>query len=52
VAEPTPVEGTPVVDIKPVFRSFSSRPVRQPSWTREMMRDYWTGDPGRDSVSP
>jgi tRNA (Thr-GGU) A37 N-methylase len=48
VAELDAVEGTPVVDIKPVFAEFLPRdPVRQPGWTRDMMRDYWTRDPGR-----
>jgi tRNA-Thr(GGU) m(6)t(6)A37 methyltransferase TsaA len=37
------VDGTPVVDIKPVFAEFLPRdPVRQPEWSHELMRDYWT----------
>jgi len=48
VAELDAVDGTPVVDIKPVFSEFLPRdPVRQPAWTREMMRDYWARDPRR-----
>jgi tRNA (adenine37-N6)-methyltransferase len=36
------VDGTPVVDIKPVMVEFLPRePVRQPDWTRELMKDYW-----------
>lgn len=36
------VDGTPVVDIKPVMVEFLPRgPVRQPEWSRELMRDYW-----------
>jgi len=36
------IDGTPVVDIKPVFAEFLPRgPVRQPAWTHEMMREYW-----------
>jgi len=36
------VEGTPVIDIKPVFAEFLPRePVRQPDWSRELMKDYW-----------
>jgi tRNA (Thr-GGU) A37 N-methylase len=36
------VDGTPVLDIKPVMAEFLPRePVRQPEWSREMMRDYW-----------
>ena len=36
------VDGTPVVDIKPVYTEFLPRTsVRQPRWTTELMRDYW-----------
>ena len=36
------VNGTPVIDIKPVMQEFLPRgPVRQPDWARELMRDYW-----------
>ncbi|MBI3491634.1 MAG: SAM-dependent methyltransferase [Acidobacteria bacterium] len=36
------IDGTPVVDIKPVMTEFLPRePVRQPSWSHELMRDYW-----------
>jgi len=35
-------DGTPVVDIKPVMAEFLPRePVRQPAWSRELMRGYW-----------
>ncbi len=37
------VDGTPVVDIKPVMREFLPRgEVRQPQWATEVMRGYWT----------
>jgi tRNA-Thr(GGU) m(6)t(6)A37 methyltransferase TsaA len=37
------LDGTPVVDIKPVFAEFLPRdPIRQPAWTHELMRDYWS----------
>jgi tRNA-Thr(GGU) m(6)t(6)A37 methyltransferase TsaA len=37
------VEGTPVVDIKPVMREFLPRGhVRQPSWATELMAGYWS----------
>ena len=37
------VDGTPVVDIKPVFSEFLPHGrVRQPEWSREMMRHYWS----------
>jgi tRNA-Thr(GGU) m(6)t(6)A37 methyltransferase TsaA len=36
------IDGTPVIDIKPVFREFLPQSeIRQPAWTHEMMRDYW-----------
>jgi tRNA-Thr(GGU) m(6)t(6)A37 methyltransferase TsaA len=36
------VDGTPVVDIKPVMAEFLPRePVRQPAWSHELMRHYW-----------
>ena len=37
------IDGTPVLDIKPVMAEFLPRaPVRQPHWSHELMRDYWT----------
>ena len=42
VAELDAIDGTPVLDIKPVMREFLPRTeVRQPSWVGELMRDYW-----------
>jgi tRNA-Thr(GGU) m(6)t(6)A37 methyltransferase TsaA len=36
------IDGTPVIDIKPVMVEFLPRtPVRQPAWAHELMRDYW-----------
>lgn len=36
------IDGTPVLDIKPVFAEYLPRgEVAQPEWTRELMRDYW-----------
>lgn len=43
VAELDAVDGTPVLDIKPVMQEFLPRePVRQPAWSRELMRQYWS----------
>ena len=43
VRELDAVEGTPVVDIKPVMREFLPREeVRQPAWASELMREYWS----------
>jgi tRNA (Thr-GGU) A37 N-methylase len=42
VRELDAVDGTPVVDIKPVLREFLPRePVTQPVWATELMREYW-----------
>ena len=36
------IDGTPVVYIKPVMTEFlPAGEVRQPSWTHELMREYW-----------
>jgi tRNA (Thr-GGU) A37 N-methylase len=36
------VDGTPVLDIKPFMQEFLPRSlVRQPEWSRELMKDYW-----------
>jgi tRNA-Thr(GGU) m(6)t(6)A37 methyltransferase TsaA len=42
VAELDAIDGTPVLDIKPVMNEFLPRdPVRQPAWTSELMARYW-----------
>ena len=36
------IDGTPVVDIKPVMKEFLPQSkVKQPSWSNELMKDYW-----------
>ena len=36
------IDGTPVLDIKPVMREFEPRgEVRQPAWTTELMQNYY-----------
>lgn len=36
------IDGTPVVDIKPVLSGFLPRgEVREPVWATEIMKDYW-----------
>ena len=36
------LDGTPVLDIKPVMREFEPRgPLRQPAWADEIMAAYW-----------
>jgi len=36
------VDGTPVLDIKPVFVEFLPRKtILQPEWSHELMKDYW-----------
>ena len=39
------VDGTPVVDLKPVMREFLPREeTKQPAWATELMREYWEKD--------
>ena len=46
VAELDAIDGTPVLDIKPVMLEFLPREeVRQPSWSRELMSQYWKKGP-------
>lgn len=36
------IDGTPVIDIKPVMKEFLPREkIRQPEWSRELMKNYW-----------
>ena len=36
------IDGTPVIDIKPVLTGFLPRgAVREPNWAKELMRKYW-----------
>jgi tRNA-Thr(GGU) m(6)t(6)A37 methyltransferase TsaA len=36
------IDGTPVLDIKPVLREFlPDGAIRQPAWASELMTDYW-----------
>ena len=36
------IDGTPVVDIKPVLSGFLPRgDVREPAWAAEIMESYW-----------
>jgi tRNA-Thr(GGU) m(6)t(6)A37 methyltransferase TsaA len=36
------INGTPVIDIKPVFKEFQPvGEIRQPEWTHDLMKNYW-----------
>ncbi len=36
------IEGTPVLDIKPVFKEFKApADTKQPPWVADLMKDYW-----------
>jgi tRNA-Thr(GGU) m(6)t(6)A37 methyltransferase TsaA len=36
------IDGTPVLDIKPVMKEFlPAEKIRQPKWSNELMKDYW-----------
>jgi tRNA (adenine37-N6)-methyltransferase len=46
VAELDAIDGTPVLDLKPVMAEFLPRePVHQPAWSHELMREYWRIEP-------
>ena len=46
MAELDAIDGTPVIDLKPVMREFLPREaVEQPAWVAELMDNYWR--PGR-----
>jgi len=48
VAELDAIDGTPVLDIKPVMEEFLPRePIRQPAWSRELMANYWAAGAAR-----
>jgi len=39
------IDGTPVLDIKPVMTGFLPRgEIREPDWARDLMAGYWTRD--------
>lgn len=43
VAELDAINDTPVLDLKPVMQEFLPRgPLRQPQWSQELMRHYWS----------
>ena len=36
------IDGTPVLDIKPVFKEFQvSNNIKQPHWVEDLMKNYW-----------
>jgi tRNA-Thr(GGU) m(6)t(6)A37 methyltransferase TsaA len=36
------IDGTPILDIKPVMKEFLPREeIRQPEWSSELMKNYW-----------
>ena len=36
------IDGTPVIDIKPVMKEFlPAKEIRQPDWSVELMKNYW-----------
>jgi tRNA-Thr(GGU) m(6)t(6)A37 methyltransferase TsaA len=42
VSELDAIDGTPVLDLKPVMAEFLPRVrIRQPQWSHELMREYW-----------
>ena len=36
------IDGTPILDIKPVFKEFEPEgEIKQPAWVADVMKDYW-----------
>jgi tRNA (Thr-GGU) A37 N-methylase len=36
------IDGTPVLDIKPVFREFQPKgTIKEPEWVTDLMKNYW-----------
>ncbi|MFI5186944.1 MAG: tRNA (N6-threonylcarbamoyladenosine(37)-N6)-methyltransferase TrmO [Chitinophagales bacterium] len=36
------IDGTPILDIKPVFKEFLPKgEIRQPAWATDLMKNYW-----------
>lgn len=36
------IDGTPILDIKPVFKEFQAKGIiNQPSWVADLMKNYW-----------
>lgn len=36
------IDGTPIIDIKPVMREFlPNKEIKQPEWSSELMKNYW-----------
>ncbi|MFH1481140.1 MAG: SAM-dependent methyltransferase [Pseudomonadota bacterium] len=43
------IDGTPILDIKPVMKEFlPDEDVKQPEWSIEIMRNYWTLSAGKE----
>jgi len=46
------INGTPVLDIKPVMQEFLPRgPIHQPDWSHELMKNYWKPRKEDDQIS-
>ena len=42
VANLDAIDGTPILDIKPVFKEYLPKDeIKQPAWTKELMKNYW-----------
>ena len=45
VANLDAIDGTPILDIKPVFEEYLPKGrITQPKWTRELMKNYWKNE--------
>ena len=53
VAELDAIDGTPVLDLKPVMQEFLPREaVLQPAWSHELMANYWRPPSGESPALP
>lgn len=53
VRELDAIDGTPVVDLKPVMAEFLPREtVEQPAWSHELMRAYWLDSRPPEDAAP
>jgi tRNA (Thr-GGU) A37 N-methylase len=44
------VDGTPILDIKPVWSGYAPRgALREPPWAQEIMAEYWSDEPGKEN---
>ena len=38
------IDGTPILDIKPIMKEFMPKENLQPKWVTDIMKQYWKGN--------